>query len=973
MRALRFALAGVAGLVETAIAVALVFTSDHDANPWLVAGFAATAGLSFIVAGLVALWRRPQNTTGYLLAATGYLWFIAALSEADDPWIWVSGFILGNLALVSFAALILAYPDGTLARRDLWLVGVGGAVAILGNLVAALVSETPATGCDQCPSSPIAVIDSPGARNTSVLLASIVVGVILVWIVVILVQRWRRATGAQRRTLRPVYVACLIALMLLITSVVSEQVAERSYSVVWVLFLISFAAVPLAFLAGVMRTRFDRAAAARILLSLDAGVSLRDAVAEALHDPSLEIVYRLGDREGWVDAEGRYAAEPQPTPERSVTTIERNGRKVAALVHDPSLADEPDTIDLVASAVGLPLENERLQAELRSQFSFLVTLVNTAPSLFVHLDPEATIVNQNAAAVEAAGEDNEEAIRGRTFWDVFIDESERADVIGRFEAAAPEHAAVEYENTFVNRRGQKRVIFWRSAPIKNEHGETVGIIAGGIDITSRHEEAEAREREREFLNTIANEAPSLLLLIDENGVIEQRGSNKAFERELEVTPDETPGTVLWEDYVAAEEAASVRDIVKRVAGGETIGDHDNTWVTKSGRRLSVLWSCILLPAVDDRRLLLVSGRDVTERKQREVQLQRERDITSTLMQAIPSIVVVVDREANIVDGGVDATRAGVNEAFREALGWPDSEIVRTSVLDLIDPDDGYFARMAIASAANGVPSTERETRWRKADGEHIVIAWTATPIDDVTRREASLVLLSGVDVTERRRQDEEIRASRTRIIEAADEARRVLERNLHDGAQQRLVALSVSLRLAEARTTTDPVEAAAIIAAAREELSAALEELRELARGIHPAVLTDRGLAAAVETLVVRTPVPVEVDMPRERLPAPIEAAAYYVISEAVTNIVKYAGATSIVVGVATDEQSVIVTVVDDGCGGADPAAGTGLRGLRDRVAALDGALTIDSPTDRGTRIVAEIPLEARPELARSTSLDSRT
>ena len=143
--------------------------------------------------------------------------------------------------------------------------------------------------------------------------------------------------------------------------------------------------------------------------------------------------------------------------------------------------------------------------------------------------------------------------------------------------------------------------------------------------------------------------------------------------------------MLWDDYVAPEESATVRRARQARRGGETVGDHDNTWVTKSGRRLSVLWSCILLPAVDERRLLLVSGRDVTERKQREIQLQRERDITSTLMQAIPSIVVVVDREANIVDGGVDETRAGVNDAFREALGWPDSEIVRTSVLDLIDP------------------------------------------------------------------------------------------------------------------------------------------------------------------------------------------------------------------------------------------------------------------------------------------------
>ena len=98
------------------------FTSDHDTNPWLVAGFAATAGLSFVLAGLVALWRRPENTTGYLLAATGYLWFIAALTEADNPWVWVIGFVLGNLALVCFAALILAYPDGTLSRRDVSLV-----------------------------------------------------------------------------------------------------------------------------------------------------------------------------------------------------------------------------------------------------------------------------------------------------------------------------------------------------------------------------------------------------------------------------------------------------------------------------------------------------------------------------------------------------------------------------------------------------------------------------------------------------------------------------------------------------------------------------------------------------------------------------------------------------------------------------------------------------------------------------------
>jgi PAS domain S-box-containing protein len=644
--------------------------------------------------------------------------------------------------------------------------------------------------------------------------------------------------------------------------------------------------------------------------------------------------------------------------------IEREGRPIAALVHDPALADEQETVDLVATAARLPLENARLQADLRSQFQFLVTLVNTAPSLFVHLDTEGRIVNQNMAAVEAAGCDDEEEIRGRHFWDVFIDPLLREDVVRRFRDAAPTHPGVEYEDTFLNRRGERRVVYWRSAPLLDDRGRTQGIIAGGIDVTARHEEAAARERERVFLNAIANEAPSLLCLIDEDGVLAPMASNKTFERTLEVGSHETGGTVFWDTYVAPEDAAPVRALVARVAAGETVGYNDHTWIAKSGRRIEVSWSCIRLPAIDERRLLLVSGVDVTERKQREIQLQHERDITSTLMSAIPSIVVVVDREGCIVDSGVDEARAGVNEEFRKALGWPDEQIVHTSVLDLIDPADGQFVRMAIASAANGVASASRESRWRRAEGDDLVIAWTATPVADVTGRKASLVLVSGVDVTERRRQEEEIRASRARIIEAGDEARRVLERNLHDGAQQRLVALSVSLRLAESRASSDPAATEAIIRAAREELAAALEELRELARGIHPAVLADRGLAAAVESLVVRTPVPVTVSIPPERLPAPIEAAAYYVIAESVTNIVKYAGATTVDVSVMADDEAVTVRVGDDGCGGADPGSGTGLRGLRDRVGALDGTLEVDSPTDRGTTIVARIPLARRPELA---------
>jgi PAS domain S-box-containing protein len=412
-----------------------------------------------------------------------------------------------------------------------------------------------------------------------------------------------------------------------------------------------------------------------------------------------------------------------------------------------------------------------------------------------------------------------------------------------------------------------------------------------------------------------------------------------------------------------EDADELRAAVLAAIDTEVLVEHEATWVTRTGPRLAVTWTCRRLGDAREHPLFLVCATDVTEHRVRERLLQRERDITSTLMQAIPSLVVVVDSDATIVDSGVDETTAGVNDAFRLALGWPDESLVHRSVLDLIDDEDGsYLALMAIASAANGVPSTERESHWLRSDGERIHVAWTATPIADVTGRRASLVLISGMDVTERKRQEEEIRASRSRIVRAADDARRKLERNLHDGAQQRLVALSVSLRLAETKLADDPRVAAGIVTGAREELALALEELRELARGIHPAVLTDRGLAAAVEALVARTPLPVDVDIPEEPLPPEVEAALYYVVSEALTNVVKYAGASSAQVTVQTTAEGVVAAEVsDDGRGGADPSLGTGLRGLADRVAALDGSLAVESPATGGTRILVEIPQPAEP------------
>jgi signal transduction histidine kinase len=203
---------------------------------------------------------------------------------------------------------------------------------------------------------------------------------------------------------------------------------------------------------------------------------------------------------------------------------------------------------------------------------------------------------------------------------------------------------------------------------------------------------------------------------------------------------------------------------------------------------------------------------------------------------------------------------------------------------------------------------------------------------------------------------EELRHSRRRIVEAADDARRQIERDLHDGAQQQLVSLALDLRLLRARLKHEP-ELADTVEELADKLAAALAELRELARGIHPAVLSDHGLGPAIHVLVERAPIKVECDLGFEgRLPPPVEAAAYFVVAEGLTNVVKYANASKATVRVRRRPGAVEVEVGDDGIGGARIDAGSGLRGLSDRLAALEGELEVESPLGEGTRLAARIP-----------------
>ncbi|MGZ4287795.1 MAG: MASE1 domain-containing protein [Solirubrobacteraceae bacterium] len=210
-----------------------------------------------------------------------------------------------------------------------------------------------------------------------------------------------------------------------------------------------------------------------------------------------------------------------------------------------------------------------------------------------------------------------------------------------------------------------------------------------------------------------------------------------------------------------------------------------------------------------------------------------------------------------------------------------------------------------------------------------------------------------------RENERRLRDSRARIVKAGDAARGRLERNLHDGAQQRLVSLALTLRLARLRLQENPAETDHLLSEASEELQSAIDELRELARGIHPAVLTEHGLGPALEVLADHAHLPVELTahIP-SRLPSTVEAVVYYVAAEGLTNIAKYAHATAATLRLDANNKNVVLSVRDNGAGGADPNRGTGLRGLADRVEALGGRLELQSPPGQGTLLTASIPCE---------------
>jgi PAS domain S-box-containing protein len=492
-------------------------------------------------------------------------------------------------------------------------------------------------------------------------------------------------------------------------------------------------------------------------------------------------------------------------------------------------------------------------------------------------------------------------------------------------------------------------------------------------------------------SAILNAAFDCVVTMDHNGDIIE--VNKATERTFGYTAAEMMGRELAELMIPPDLREAHRSALRRYiqTGHSRVINHpiELRGMRADGSEFPVELA-ITRPELPGPALFCGYLRDVTERKRGEKALRRLADEQAALRRVATAVAaeteparvfgVVTEEVGRLLDAQT-ANMVRFDGGQRAAVvgGWNAEGVLSVPVGVTVELDGDTVAarvlrteRPARVDSYDNVPGKMaaqlRELGFRGAVAAPVMLGgrlWGAMIVSSVhpepfppgaEQRIADFAELAAQALANAQARAE-LAASRARIVEAGDAERRRLERNLHDGAQQRLVSLAVNLRLAaRACDPNDDVSRDAFDRAG-EELAQALEELRELARGIHPAVLSDRGLEPAIESLAGRTPVPVQYTIELdERLPEPVEAAAYYVVAEALTNAAKHARASEVTVRIERDDGFARIEVADDGIGGAGADGGSGLRGLADRVEALGGRLALDSPHGEGTTVRAEIP-----------------
>jgi PAS domain S-box-containing protein len=817
------------GLLLSGIALALIFTSNHEEHPEFAAFTQLVVTWSFILGGLVAWARRPDNDFGRLMTAVGMSVFVGALSESNESIIFTIGWVFGGIFIAVFIHALLAFPRGYLETRLIYaIVSIAYVELTLGAFLVGLFDDptNPSNDCPSCPANAFLVADSPTTVAALNALMMILAVPALVASLYVFRRRWRAASVPLRRVLAPVYLTAGTTLVLLAVAFVVSSFSERASEIVFWVLVFVFASVPIAFIFGLVRGRLARAGMGQLMLELGQAHEpgqLREALARALGDENLRLAYWIPETQSFADLDGSPIELPEPGGEELATMAERDGQVVAALIHHRSLEEDRLFVEAAAAAAALALENERRLAAL----------------------------------------------------------------------------------------------------------------------------AEAQARNRALLDAV----PDLMFRMDRDGnYLEYKGARE----DLAVPPEQLIGSNV-RDVLPSDVADRFVEDIRRAVDTGKLMRHDYRLEIDGVPRD---WEARIVKAGDD---AVVIGREFTEQKRAQLELERlhaelqqrhrdlehERDFIRTVVDSTPSLLCLTTPGGYVVR---------FNSSLERLSGRADDDLVKGEAFwdVFIAPEEREEVQRALERVAEEGGRGEYENTWVTASGEPRRVAWSTAPLRD--DRGDPRLLVCGMDITERKRHEDELRRSRARIVEASDVERRRLERNLHDGAQQRLVSLSLVLRLAQAKIEADPAGADELLGQASEELGQALEELRELARGIHPAVLSDRGLGPALEALAARSPLPVGLELDGDRLPEPIEAAAYYVVAEALTNVVKYAEASSVAVSIERVNGRAIVEIADDGVGGADPGGGSGLRGLVDRVEALDGLFVVESAPGRGTRIRAEFP-----------------
>jgi PAS domain S-box-containing protein len=492
--------------------------------------------------------------------------------------------------------------------------------------------------------------------------------------------------------------------------------------------------------------------------------------------------------------------------------------------------------------------------------------------------------------------------------------------------------------------------------------------------------AARRGRAQDEVDRIFSLSSDLIVVADFDGRFTR--VNPAVERVLGYTEEELLARP-YVDFVHPDDRERTTAETEANGRGENSTAFENRFARKDGSYKVLEWAST--PVVED-RLMYAVGRDVTERRQAEAELKRLADeqaalrhVATLVVRGLPAAAVfsavsmelerLVDAQATLIgrierDGSVTvvASRGRVSDTMpvgsrlNPEPGMALTEVIRT----------GRAARVSDYSRATGfaaevmrrtgigcsvaVPIMVHGSLWGSMGASTVSDGFPA----DTEQRMAEFTELVGTAISSIQAR-EDLAASRARIVAAADDERRRVVRDLHDGAQQRLVHTIITLKQAHHALQTQ-VPASALVSEALEQAERAKDELRELAHGILPVVLTRGGLFAAVDALASRMPVPVAATVTADRLPTPVEATAYFVLAEALTNVAKHAGATRADVRAHVVDGRLQLRVRDDGAGGARPD-GTGLVGLADRLAVLDGQLRIDSPVGGGTLIAADIPI----------------